>query len=268
VNAIEQELEGRAVEFAKYTAADMLALGARLQRSATGAPTRQAVAQRMVELLYAELRAERGSEPACVLVRCFQTAPFAQLPVEYQYAAEESLAQTASDPELRCLALLATVGERQVWNDVATSVNHQSIPLPSMEVVRRAPMISRLLEQIGVPEDWLAATVEVGRLGASTMRVEETSGHFNVFHIEEAEGSPYIPAQAEFVQRYGVRSVVGVGGLLPDGELFVVILFTRVAVSRELAEMFRTLAESVRLAVVTYDARETFRRNRDVDEEM
>jgi hypothetical protein len=217
----------------------------------------------MVELFYAKLRAEGGSDPACVLVRCFQTAPFARLPLEYQYAAQELLERTASHPELRCLALLATMGERQVWNDVATSVNHQSIPLPNIEVVRRAPMISRLLEQMGVPEEWVVATVEDGRLGASTMYIEEASERFNVFHIEEAEGSPYIPAQDEFVKRYGVRSVVGVGGLLPDGELFAVILFSRVVVSRELAEMFRVLAESVRLAIVKYDASQTFEGMRD-----
>jgi hypothetical protein len=241
----------------------MRGLGTRLERSASGAPTRQAVAQRMVELFYAELRAEGGSDPACVLVRCFQTAPFARLPLEYQYAAQELLEHTESHPELRCLALLATTGERQVWNDVATSVNHQSIPLPNIEVVRRAPMISRLLEQMGVPEEWVVATVEDGRLGASTMYIEEASERFNVFHIEEAEGSPYIPAQDEFVKRYGVRSVVGVGGLLPDGELFAVILFSRVVVSRELAEMFRMLAESVRLAIVKYDASQTFEGMRD-----
>jgi hypothetical protein len=100
-------------------------------------------------------------------------------------------------------------------------------------------------------------------LGASTMYIEEASERFNVFHIEEAEGSPYIPAQDEFVKRYGVRSVVGVGGLLPDGELFAVILFSRVVVSRELAEMFRVLAESVRLAIVKYDASQTFEGMRD-----
>ncbi len=253
----------REVEFAKFTAEDVRSLGARIERSAAGAPSRQAVAQRMVELLYVKLRAEGGSDPACVLVRCFQTAPFARLPLEYQYAAEELLEQTASHPELRCLALLATVGERQVWNDVATSVNHQSIPLPSVEVVRRAPMISRLLEQMGVPEEWVVATVEDGRLGSATMRIKEATDLFNVFHIEEAEDSPFLPAQDDFVKRYGVRSVVGVGGLLPDGELFVVILFSRVAVSRELAEMFRSLAESVRLAVLKYDATQTFDWMRD-----
>ena len=54
-------------------------------------------------------------------------------------------------------------------------------------------------------------------------------------------GSEHIPNQQTFVEQYGIRSVVGMGGLLPSGEFFAVILFSRVVISPEVAALFRTL---------------------------
>lgn len=63
-----------------------------------------------------------------------------------------------------------------------------------------------------------------------------------------------MPAQEGFVLPYGVRSVLGFGGLLPGGDLFVVILFSRVPISREVADLFRPLALSAKLAVLPFTA--------------
>jgi hypothetical protein len=73
-----------------------------------------------------------------------------------------------------------------------------------------------------------------------------------VFYVSEATGSPYIPAQKEFVEPYGVRSVVGFGGLLPEGDLFAVILFARVLIPRDTAEMFKPLALAAKLSVLSF----------------
>ena len=51
---------------------------------------------------------------------------------------------------------------------------------------------------------------------------------WNVFHTEPAVGSPLIPAQDEFVVPHGVRSVLGFGDMLETGDLYVVILFSKV----------------------------------------
>ncbi len=69
---------------------------------------------------------------------------------------------------------------------------------------------------------------------------------YNVFHVPEALGSPYIPAQKEFVERYGVRSVLGFGGLLGDGDLFAVIMFARGPITTESAARFRNIALDVK----------------------
>ena len=75
---------------------------------------------------------------------------------------------------------------------------------------------------------------------------------YNVFYIPEALGSPHIPAQDEFVRRYEVRSVLGFGGVLPDGNLYAYIMFCRTFLSREIAEMWKTIATSTKLAMIPH----------------
>ena len=74
---------------------------------------------------------------------------------------------------------------------------------------------------------------------------------YNVFFVPEAQGHPSIPAQ-DFVARYGVKSALGFGGILPSGNLFAVIMFTRVAIPLSTAQMFRTLALNVKLNILPF----------------
>jgi hypothetical protein len=81
---------------------------------------------------------------------------------------------------------------------------------------------------------------------------------YGVFHVEEALGSALIPAQNEFVVPFGVRSVVGFGGGLRSGDIFAVILFTRVPVGRDAADRFRSLALDVKTAFFDFDETAVF----------
>jgi two-component system, NtrC family, sensor kinase len=96
-------------------------------------------------------------------------------------------------------------------------------------------------------------------LGGDQRLVLDLDQHtFNVFHVPEAKGSSYIPAQRDFVIPYSVCSVVGFGGLLPDGELFATILFSRVPVARGIADLFRPLALNLKLAMLPFVGRKVF----------
>lgn len=106
-------------------------------------------------------------------------------------------------------------------------------------MVEQAPMIAALIRDFGLE---LADVTD-----PKPEDVRNTEGKsYGVFHVEQALGSPSIPAQEEFVARYGVESVVGFGGSLASGDLFAVILFSRVRVSAASAERFRTLALDVK----------------------
>ena len=82
---------------------------------------------------------------------------------------------------------------------------------------------------------------------------------YDVFHVEQALGSPFIPAQRDFVEPYGIASVVGFGGLLRSGELFSVILFSRATIPARCAARFRTIALDVRSSLFAFDEGRTWR---------
>ena len=80
----------------------------------------------------------------------------------------------------------------------------------------------------------------------------------NVFHVSEAVGSSYIPAQKSFVIPFGINSVQGFDGLLPSGNLFVIIMFSKVPITRKTAEIFTTLATNVKSILLPFDGKAVF----------
>jgi hypothetical protein len=228
-----------ASDLTRFGLTEMLRCSRVLHRAARGRPTMEETARLMCRALYDELRGPDG-ERACVLVRCYKTHPFGALPADLRRFAHRAIGESDTPAEtMRCLTLLASAGSEPQWNARSSSKGHQAIPLPSPRMVEQAPMIAALIRDFGLeladvtnpkPED-------VRNLEGKT---------YGVFHVEQAVGSRSIPAQEEFVARYGVRSVVGFGGALASGDLFAVILFSRVTVSAASAERFRTLALDVK----------------------
>jgi hypothetical protein len=82
---------------------------------------------------------------------------------------------------------------------------------------------------------------------------------YDVFHVENALGSPFIPAQQEFVLPHRIQSVVGFGGLLRTGELFAVILFSRDHIPESSAVRFRSIALDVRSSLFGFDERSVWK---------
>ena len=236
------------LDLARLRFAGAVTVGQALRRCNVGVARQNEAAQCVVDYLYKTFRDPETGLPSCALVRVFQTHPYADLPVGWQDAARV-LGADESVSSLRCLALLASRGDEAAWNQPETSVNHQAIPLPTVAMVEQAPMISQLLAQMGI---------EARDVVGPKILLDAPKHAFNVFHVETAMGSEYLPAQQTFVERYGIRSVVGMGGVLPSGEHFAVILFSKVTVSREVAELFRTLALSVKLAFLPYAPEKVF----------
>lgn len=230
-------------DFSRFGLAEMTRCGIDLRRSGGGASSMEETADRIVRYLYEGLRDPALEQPACALVRMFITLPFGELQPEQQSFSEKVLG-ARPDPSMKCLTLLATAGELPDWNSRHASKGHQALPLPSPEAVSRSPMIAQLIRQLGVE---ISAFLSDGEL------VIDTNQHtFNVFYVGDAVGSPVIPAQQEFVIPHGVRSVLGFGGLMPSGELFATILFSRTPIPREVADLFKTLALNVKVALLPF----------------
>ena len=224
---------------------DMMDCRSRLRRMFDAEPdTLGEGAQRVVEFLYRELVDEDG-QPACALVRLFKTHPYEGLDDELKQFARSVDPSVGTTPGARCLVLLATEGQLPAWRSRRASRGHQAIPLTSEQMVEQAPMIAQLLKQFGVDVSAVLRPTPSLLLDLNDMAT-------NVFHVPDALGSPYIVAQKEFVEPYGIASVLGFGGLLASGDLFAAIMFSRVAISAAVADQFKVVGLNLKLALLPF----------------
>ena len=222
-----------------FSLAEMMHCGAFI-RSLGARLSREDLPRSLVRYLYDHLIDAQGSRGS-ILVRLFETSRFEDLPAELQDIARNS--QPDIEADACCLRLTATAGDEPEWNDVRESRHHRVIPLSSGEAVNRLPMVSQLIGQLGL---------EVGGVHVCNPRPEMLlgGGDVSVFYVADAPNSPCIPQQHEFVKPYGVRSVVGFGDQLPDGEFFAVIIFAKVCISSASAKLLGHLALSSRMALL------------------
>lgn len=231
-------------DLSHFELSDVLSLGSSLRRFATGCDSMEAAAKRVVDLLYRELAGSANNDPALVLARLYKTHRYGDLDEGLQTFARDILGRADTPAHTKCLVLLATRGSEEAWNDRHRSAGHQAIPLPDPEFVAKIPMVTEVFRQLGVD----VRTVLQDNPGEAASMSER---RFDVFLVEHAKGSPYIPAQ-DFVERHGVASVLAFGGGLPDGDLFVTLLFSKVPISREVADMFGPLGLSAKLALLPH----------------
>ncbi len=228
-----------------FTLKDMVEFSAALRTMGIGAESMEEVASRIVHYLHDTLVDPKTGERNCVLVRFFKTVPYNELDDDLQDFARGILNGPVESPDMKCLVLLASTGVKQEWNSRKNSAGHKAIPLPSEHFIDAFPMISQIIQQMGLEVNTLLRPDP-----AVVLDMSQTT--YNVFYIPEAVGSRYVPAQDDFIIPCGVRSVIGFGGVLPSGNLFVTTLFSRVPVPRETADMFRTLALSVKVAILPF----------------
>lgn len=208
-----------------------------VQRVTRGCATFEEAAQRYTSLIYEEFK------ESVVLARVFATLRYRDLPEGHRRYVDE-LARSAGageriGPDMLTLSLVGTSGVEPEWNDRRRSRGHVAIPLASSAFIGAIPMMARLLHELGLGFDWLDS--------GDADTVLKTLGSINgVFHVADAttavdvHGRKIIPAR-DFVEKYGVHSVLGVGGAYIGTPTFiVVIIFCRDEVSRERAEDFMT----------------------------
>ncbi len=214
-----------------------------LRTVADGAQSLEEVGRRVVTYLREHFIDKVSGQSALPLVRMYITQPVGQLePALRDYALAAGV-DARSGPDVQCLTLLATAGEEEAWNDRRRSVGHKAIPLPSVEALHRMPMIAQLIEQLGLdPRHVVDPDPELFH------DLDERS--YNVFYVADAREHPSIPAQADFVIPYGIRSMVGFGGVLPDGMLLAVVLFSRVPIPPSAVGAFAAAALSTKIAAL------------------
>lgn len=228
-------------DLSEFSLIDMLQCGRGIRRAASEATTVSEAAQSVVEYLYEECGHPHAAR-SCALIRFYKTYSLVDLEPRLQAFAKDQLHGVDASDRMKCLTLVATIGQESQWCDPRQSVGHQAIPLPSAQIVEGAPMIAQLIREMGLHiSDVLAPNDELIR--------ESAGKSYNVFHVERAPGSPYIPAQDDFVKRYGVRSVLGFGGLVGEGDFFAVVMFSRGPIPAASAARFRNIALDVKAVI-------------------
>lgn len=227
-------------DFQNLTQENMFNHAVQLRNMDVGVNSMEEMAGHMVRYLYKNLVLPDG-DSACALVRFFKTHPYEGLPQDLQESAQQTLKRYDIHNDTKCLTLLATAGDNPQWNSRKNSVGHKAIPLVDEDSVARIPMISQLIWQFGLTiENVIKPDPDIIlNLGKRT---------FNVFYIPEAINSPYIPAQEEFVIPYGIKSVLGIGGMLLSGNIFTIILFSKIEIPFHVTHLFKWVAMYAKIA--------------------
>lgn len=228
-----------------FSGEDLSYFGEEIRGIARQARSLEDAAGRIADFLWDELRTEDGA-PAAALVRVYKTHPYGALPDDLRDFARATL-DSAPEADMRCLTLLATRGLEPAWNDPRRSEGHKTIPLVSVEFVQRLPMVAGLIEQLGL-ELTDVVRPEQRKVAELAQRT------YGVFHVAEARGSEFVPAQ-EFVDQHDIRSALGFGGVLFNGDFFAVVIFSRVPIPHSAAETLRVLSLAVRVAFMPFAGR-------------
>ncbi len=232
-------------DLTKFSLKDMSEVGDALQQLELKAKNIDELSDMIVRYFFDNLGETQTEEKSSVLVRFFMTYPYSSLDPELQQSANKMLNSKPVDQDMKCLKLLATAGVQPEWNRTINSKGHRVLPLQNEEMLKKNIMVHQFIHQMGMdisnvlnPDPKLSSELE-GRV-------------FNIYHVPEALGSPYIPAQDEFVVPFGIKSAVGFGGMLPTGNLYALLIFSKTKIPRETANLFKNIALNVRMAVLPF----------------
>ncbi len=220
-------------------------LKAKVAEVANGCTHLEEAAQNLCDCIYEQFR------ESTLLIRLFATIPCGKLPEGHRdlvngLAQAQGIVHTINDDTL-VLSLLGTRGEEPGWNDRKTSNNHAVIPLASADFIDQIPMISRLLNELGVDLDWIDDR-------DSEIVAKMIGKRAGLFYVSDAatgvdqKGRPIIVAQ-DFVEKHAVKTVFGIGGIYLLGEVFIsLIVFCRDTFARDQAQRFVPLVAEFKSA--------------------
>ena len=166
-------------DLANFSLSDLTDNLTTLRKLGIGAHSMEETANRMVRYFYHHLGVKETGTRSYALVRLFITLPYGMLDRDLQTLARKMLGEMPESPAHKCLVLLATAGDQPEWNTRKQSTGHQVIPLPSEQIVASIPMISQLINQLGIDVSWVLQPNP-----SIMLDVEQKT--YNVFHVPSA----------------------------------------------------------------------------------
>lgn len=244
------EPSGAAPKFdlAHFGLKDMTECGREIRQLHKNAKSMEETANRITQYFYDQMIDKDTGRRACALVRLFKTHTYKESGPELQRFAKALMPEEKIKQATKCMVLLSTAGDSPQWNSRHSSQGHKAIPLISKEQVQRQlPMIYCLIKQMGLAADTVIHPDK-------RLLLDIAQRKFDVFYVPEASSSSqFIPFQQDFVIPYNIKSVLGMGGVLPSGNIFSVLMFSKVHITGEAADLFRTLALDVKIALMPFE---------------
>ncbi|MFB0615513.1 SpoIIE family protein phosphatase [Streptomyces sp. AGS-58] len=196
-----------------------------MRKAVSGVPSPGAAAQAVADFFYDSLVDGRDGR-ACPAVGVFLAGPWSAA----------AAAPATAGPPAEHARRLTPAGWRgpYVRRPGAEGSGPLHMPAVPSGAAHEAPSVYRLLERLGVT----AGNADGAVPAESDVEVVHLSGS-QVGGLEEL-----LPGQ-------GVRSALAFGGTLSPGEWFAVVLFSRLPLSAEAARIFRLVAGSTRLALLS-----------------
>ena len=254
-------------DLANFSDADAAACGEAMRSAAAGASSMEEASYRMMRVLYENLLDPATGETTTALVRFYKTHPYDQLDSELQQFARDFLGSEPPADGLHCLTLLGTAGDIFEANDRAYSKIHQALPLAGAELVSGIPMLGPMINQLGID---LAAVMRPDPLQAGKTTLTAAYAPETVGGPEMAVQNVSVPTRyaetfegmakyaGEFVAQYDLKALMAFGGLLSSGEVFFVLIMTKIPVPRSVAETMNGMAGYVKDAVEPFVGNKVF----------
>ncbi len=211
-----------------YSADDLEKLKEKLKARYPSCTFFEHAAQKFAETLYSEFSS------SVILARVYVTIPYGQLP-SFNKAFVNNLAKAKNISNLinantPILSLAGTAGQNPAWWERRKSQGHVGIPLCSAGFIDAIPMMSRLLQELGLNMAWF----DKQDLSIAKKSLTGLNGLFYVANASDdtdSKGRKIIPAQ-DFVSSYGIHTVYGMGTTYISGAFAVSIIFTNEALTR------------------------------------
>jgi hypothetical protein len=234
------------MKFANLSAITWLELSKKIQLD--GEKSVEEMGQKFIDVIYDEF------EKSLALARLFISMPYAELPTFRQNFVKNLAGQLNIESELTnttpVLSLIGTRGNEPEWNDCKHSKGHLGIPLVSPEFVDTIPMVSRLLNQLGLGLKWISMPNE-------KFTMETKSDITGTFLVKDAKNDQdsqnrrIIPMQ-DFVVDYKVKTVFGFGGryILGKKSIIAGIFFSQESLTEETPKKLSPIIKSFKVTTM------------------
>jgi hypothetical protein len=222
-----------------FTVTDLEEFSRVLRTIGAGASDMEEVARRVTGYLYDNLQRDDGT-PECLTVTLHKTHQFKSLPPRLQELAR--LADPSVTAGTACLTRLAQAGYQDP--DEAP----QALVQPLTEsVFQDQPILVALLVAMGL--DIQSALDPERALSMGVHRLD-----FNLFLVPDLQASEWFPDEETRAQvaQLGLQALLGIGGGLPSGDLFLVFWFTYEPISERSADLMRSMATAIKASLIPF----------------